>query len=98
MIDKKRSCKLAPTPKLLDNLDDYLKACIKLTWRMVTQVPPLRLEYQTFTYNRDCHKVVKPRAEVRTDRYQGQKVYYLWPGLMDGGGRIISAGEVALKK
>ena len=65
---------------------------------MVTQVPPLKLEYQTYTYDSDRHKVVEPRAAVRTGRYQGQKIYYLWPGLVDGGGRIISAGEVALQQ
>lgn len=65
---------------------------------MVTQVPPLRLEYQTFTYNRDCHKVVEPRADVGAERYRGQRVYYLWPGLVDGEGRIICTGEVALQQ
>ena len=93
-MDRGRSCKLPLSLKLLEALNDYLKASIKLIWRMVTLVPPLKLEYQTFTYNIDCHKVVEPQADVRTDRYQGQKVYYLWPGLMDGGGRIIIAGEV----
>ncbi|KAL9960040.1 hypothetical protein ACROYT_G033435 [Oculina patagonica] len=94
--DGERSCKLIPSLKLLDDLDDYLKACIKLTWQMVTQVPSLRLEYQTFTYNRDCHKVVEPEASP--ERYQRRKVYYLWPGLVDGEGRIISAGEVVLQQ
>lgn len=85
--------------KLLDaQLDDYLNACIKLTWRMVTQVPPLRLEYQTFTYKRDCHKIVESHDDVRDDKHQGQKVYYLWPGLVDGGGRTIVKGEVALEQ
>ena len=98
MPDRERLCKLPLSEKLLDALDDYLKACIKLTWQMVTQVPPLRLEYQTFTYDSDRHKVVEPRAAVRPERNQGQKVYYLWPGLVDGGGRIISVGEVALQQ
>ncbi|KAJ7363508.1 hypothetical protein OS493_009663 [Desmophyllum pertusum] len=31
----KRSCKLMPTMWLLNHLDDYLKECIKLKWRMV---------------------------------------------------------------
>ncbi|KAL9960043.1 hypothetical protein ACROYT_G033438 [Oculina patagonica] len=98
VLDRERSCELIPTPKVLDDLDDYLKASIELTWRMVTQAPPLSLEYQTFAYNRDCHTVVEPHAEVRPERCQGQQVYYLWPGLVDGGGRSISPGEVALQQ
>ena len=77
-------------------MDDYLKACIKLTWRMVTQVPPLRLQYHTFTYKRECHKIVGCQDDAGDDRYQYHKVYYLWPGLEDGGGRTIVKGEVAL--
>ena len=83
---------------MLGDLDDYLNACIKLTWRMVTQVPPLRLEYHTFTYKKECHKLVESQDEAGDDRYQDHKVYYLWPGLKDGGGRTIFKGEVALEK
>ncbi|XP_020615021.1 uncharacterized protein LOC110053160 isoform X3 [Orbicella faveolata] len=97
MKSSERSCNLTPTGKLLDALDDYLKACIKLTWRMVTQVLPLRLEYQTFTYKRECHKILESQEDALDARCQDQKVYYLWPGLMDGGGRIIIKGEVALE-
>ena len=91
-LPKERYCKLNPE-KLLDYLDDYLKACIKLTWRMVTQVPPLRIQYLTFTYKRECHKIVGSQDDAGDERYQ---VYYLWPGLEDGGGRTIVKGEVAL--
>ncbi|XP_020615024.1 uncharacterized protein LOC110053162 isoform X2 [Orbicella faveolata] len=87
--------------KLVDaQLNDYLKACITLTWRMVTQAPPLRLEYQSFTYKRECHKIVESHGDARDGRsmYQNEKVNYLWPGLVDGGGRIIVKGEVALEK
>jgi len=67
---------------------------------MVTQTPPLRLEYQTFTYKRECHKIVESCDDARDGRsmYDNKKVYYLWPGLVDGGGRIIIKGEVALEK
>ncbi|XP_068733285.1 uncharacterized protein [Montipora capricornis] len=96
-LPTERSCKLNPSLKLL-HLDDYLRACIKLTWRMVTQFPPLRLEYHTFTYKRECHKIVESQDDALDGRYQEHKVYYLWPGLVDGGGRTIIKGEVALEK
>ena len=83
---------------MLRDLDDYLNACIKLTWRMVTQVPPLRLEYHTFIYKKECHKLVESQDEAGDDRNQDHKVYYLWPGLKDGGGRTIFKGQVALEK
>ena len=65
---------------------------------MVTQVPPLRLEYHTFTYKRECHKIAESLDDAGNDRYRGLKVYYLWPGLIDGGGRTIIKGEVAIKE
>ena len=65
---------------------------------MVTQVPPLRLEYLTFDYKRGCHKIVEAQDDAGDDRYQDHRVYYLWPGLVDGGGRTIVKGEVALEK
>jgi len=67
---------------------------------MVTQVPPLRLEYHTFTYKRECHNTVESQDERGYGKYEleGHKVYYLWPGLVDGGGRIIIKGDVALDK
>lgn len=97
-LPRERSCKLNPSWELLHHVHDYLRACIKLTWRMVTQVPPLRLEYLTFTYKKECHKIVKSQDDALDGGYQEQRVYYLWPGLVDGGGRTIMKGEVALEK
>ena len=95
-LREERYCELNVSKELLNHLDDYLKACIELTWRMVTQVPPLTLEYRTFTYKRKSHKIVGSQDDAGDDRYQCHKVYYLWPGLEDGGGRTIVKGEVAL--
>ena len=96
MLTKERACNLTPSKGLLDDLDDYLEACIKLTWRMVTQVPPLRLDYTTFTFNSNRHKMVGCDSEVMSERFQEQRVCYLWPTLVDGGGRVISRGDVTL--
>ena len=101
-LKKEQSPKLVKLLEAEAQLDNYLKACIKLTWRMVTQTPPLRLEYQTFTYKRECHKIMESYDDARDGRsmymYENKKVYYLWPGLVDGGGRIIIKGEVAPEK
>ena len=84
---------------------EYIKASIRLTWRMVTQTPPLRLEYQSL-YLQQCHKKMgyHMSPEVRTlvkgtpDQHQEEEIAcYLWPGLFDGEGRCIRKGEVLCK-
>ena len=95
----------SPAPYSLKDFDKYIRACISLTWRMVTQVPPMKLEYQSSKFNKDIHKMityhgsskVRPRTSDRLSAQQDQSLEiacYLWPGLVDGGGRQIRAGEV----
>ena len=67
---------------------------------MVTQVPALKIEYwsphlQTYHKKMGYHPHLCAIGRV----YQGQVpveeiACYLWPGLFDGGGRLIRAGEV----
>ena len=70
---------------------------------MVTQVPPMELEYQTLKFNTIIHtdrryydgykmreKTVSPPQETQKEDI----ACYLWPALRDGGGRIIKGGEV----
>ena len=94
-----------PAFYLLQDLDKYIKACISLTWRMVTQVPPMKLEYHSSKFSKDIHKLigyhnsskVRPRTRDRLSTQQGKDLEiacYLWPGLSDGGGRLIRPGEV----
>ena len=79
---------------------EYIKASIRLTWRMVTQTPPLKLQYL-----QQCHKKINDTSpEVRTlvkgtpDQHQEEETAcYLWPGLFDGDGRCIHKGEVLCK-
>ena len=84
---------------------EYIKASIQLTWRMVTQTPPLRLEYHSSRLQRH-HKNMgyHMSPEVRTlgkgtpDQHQEEEIAcYLWPGLFDGEGRCIRKGEVLCK-
>ena len=92
---------------MLTQLSDYIKACIRLTWRMVTQVPPMQLEYQSSTLkdihiNRGDHRSPemcsrRPTHEEQDSVEEQEIVCYLWPALLDGGGKLIRAGEVLCK-
>ena len=87
--------------EVLTELSDYIKACIRLTWRMVTQLPPLQLEYKSLKFDKAVHKLT--RFQCNTDKQRFGEVLsediacYLWPALIEGGGRIIFPGEVLCK-
>jgi len=83
----------------------YMKACIRLTWRMVTQIPPMQIEYKSL-YLQNFHTKIgyhnSPYMRTTMLRPSGQDqgeeiACYKWPGLLDGGGRLIRAGEVLCK-
>lgn len=83
-----------PWEQLLKDLREYVNMLTGLTWRMVTQVPPLRLEYQTPTFTSQYHQMVGCDHEGKAEKYGEKPVRYLWPGLVDGGGRVIALGDV----
>ena len=103
-LDEEISCKFSYSDHLLVQLSDYTMACIRLTWRIVTQVPPMQLEYHSSVL-KDIHKNTghHDSAEMRSVGHPpnaqttDEISCYLWPGLMDGGGRVIRAGEVLCK-
>ena len=63
---------------------------------MVTQLPPLRIEYQAKSFSRDYHKIDESQNLLPVDECAAIKFVYLWPGLLDGGGKIIIRGRVAV--
>jgi len=83
----------------------YMKACMQLTWRMVTQIPPLQMEYKSLFLQKNQTKIGyhnSPDMLTKETGPSGQDqveeiACYLWPGLLDGGGRLIRAGEVLCK-
>ena len=106
-LTKEKSCRFSFSEFLLEQLSDYIMACIRLTWRMVPQVPPLQLEYQSFTL-KDIHKNLgyhsspemcsrRPTTEGQASDEELEIACYLWPALLDGGGKLIIAGEVVCK-
>ena len=87
--------------EVLTKLDSYIKASLRLAWRMITQLPPLRLEYQSPNFDCRIHKMA---YHYTTEREPGNEetsseeiACYLWPGLFDGGARLIRPGEVLCK-
>ena len=83
----------------------YIEQCIRLAWRMVTQVPSMKVEYQSsnlqgFHKKKGDHP--SPSMRTKRDSYPGQNfgeeiACYLWPALFDGGGRLVYKGEVLCK-
>ena len=87
--------------EVLTELSDYIKACIRLTWRMVTQLPPLQLEYKSLKFDKAVHKLTRFQSNSDNRRFgevlSEDIACYLWPALIEGGGRIIFPGEVLCK-
>ena len=84
---------LAPTQEVLTELirSGYIEACLRLAWRMVTQRPPLRLEYNSSIFDHHIHK------KANGDTSQEEITCYLWPCLFDGGAKLICPGLVLCK-
>lgn len=96
-----KTCLFSPCWNIIQALEKYIIACIKLTWRMVTQMPPMKLEYHCSQFNKDIHRkasTVQGGTRASNKKDQGEDIRcYLWPGLQDGGGKRIRQGEVLCK-
>lgn len=104
-LKSEKSCKFSYSDRLLFHLKEYIQKCIRLTWRMATQVPPMKLEYESTTL-KNFHKKVGYHSSAEmcsTPLPNGQAsaadeiACYLWPAFFDGGGRLIRSGEVLCK-
>ena len=88
--------------EVLTQLSDYIRACIRLAWRMVTQVPPLQLEYKSSKFDKAVHKLARCQCNTDDQRFgevPGEDIAcYLWPALLEGGGRIVFPGQVLCKQ
>ena len=90
---------------LKKELKGYIEYCTRFSWRAVTQVPPLKIDYNSWTFNPLSHSesqafssLAKPNASQRWASTQGGKrIYcYLWPTLYDWENRVIAKGDVVL--
>lgn len=85
--------------EVIQNLDDYIKACNRMAWKLVTQLPPLQLEYISTKFNERMHRLTRlhNNNESTEHRHSESIVCYLWPALVERGGRVIFPGEVLCK-
>lgn len=77
----------------------YIRECIKIVWRMITQVPAMKIEYQS-TQLRGFHTqkgYYRGMLSIGGDPKE-EIAYYLWPALFDGGNRLVRKAEVLCKK
>ena len=89
------------------DLKSYISYCTQFSWRIVTQVPPLRIDYESSTYSPSCHTesqaFVSSHERATPKRVAGfqerkEIIYYFWPTLYDWENRVIGKGDVVLKK
>ncbi|XP_078342815.1 uncharacterized protein LOC144628574 [Oculina patagonica] len=80
---------------LKDSLEKYIEYCCQFSWRMVTQVPPLKIGYESTMYNSMFHTESSSFAREKKTATSQIKCY-LWPTLLDCDNRVIEKGEVVL--
>ena len=89
------------------SLDEYIKYCTKFAWCMVSQVPPLEIEYKNKVFDSRTHVLSQafgfggencPDDHRRHPKAQQTIMCYLWPILQDCQGKVVVKGEVILNK
>lgn len=80
---------------LRDSLSKYIEYCCQFSWRMVTQVPPLKIAFQSKAYDPKIHNESSSFAREKK-MSPSQIKCYLWPTLLDCDNRVIEKGEVVL--
>lgn len=75
----------------------YIEKCVRLSWRMVTQVPAMRIEYQSTILQSSVHKCLGYYNGMGESRQGEEIACYIFPALFDGGGRLLRAAEVLCK-
>jgi len=78
-----------------DSLSTYIEYCCQFSWRMVTQVPLLKIEFKSKTYDPKIHNESSSFAREK-ETSPSQIKCYLWPALLDCDSRVIEKGEVVL--
>ena len=91
---------------LKNDLKGYIEYCTQFSWRIVTQVPPLKVDYKSSTFNPSFHKESQAFSFTHQQgtseswvESQGRKQIkcYVWPTLCDSGNRVIEKGDVILE-
>lgn len=91
---------------LKNDLKGYIEYCTRFSWRIVTQVPPLKVDYKSSTFNPSFHKESQAFSFTHQQgtseswvESQGRKQIkcYVWPTLCDSGNIVIEKGDVILE-
>ncbi|CAH3046942.1 unnamed protein product [Porites lobata] len=104
---KENDKKLLPNyeKSLKNDLKGYIEYCTRFAWRIVTQVPPLKVDYQSSTFNpsyQNESQAISFSAKQSTSESwvesQGRKQIkcFVWPTLLDSENRVIEKGDVVL--
>jgi len=92
---------------LKNELKAYIAYCTQFAWRIVTQVPPLKIDYKSSTYNSTSHNesqaFMSSASQHPPQRWASMQEHrtnivkcYVWPTLHDFDGRVIEKGDVVL--
>ena len=85
-------------------LKGYIEYCTRFAWRLVTQVPPLKIDYKSSTYNSANHNESQAFSSSASQRWASMQERpklvkcYVWPTLYDFDRRVIEKGEVVLSE
>lgn len=91
---------------LKNDLKPYIEYCSRFAWRIVTQVPPLKIDYKSTTYNPASHNESQafsssasqhpPERWASMQERSKPVKCYVWPTLHDFDGMVIEKGDVVL--
>ena len=95
---RERSVNIRPDRSILidPGVASYIEKCLRLAWCMVTQVPAMRIEYQS-TILQSFHKTIGYHRGMGEGREAEEIAYYILPALFDGSGRLVREAEVVCK-
>ena len=88
------------------DLKSYIEYCTQFSWRIVTQVPPLEIDYKSSTYNPAYQNESQAFLSFSSRKAPGgwantqeRKIVkcYVWPTLYDCDRRVIEKGDVVLE-
>ena len=105
---KENDKKLLPNyeTSLKNDLKGYMEYCTRFAWRIVTQVPPLNVDYKSSTFNSAYHNEsqafsfsARQSSSESWVESQGRKQIkcYVWPTLFDSENRVIEKGDVVFE-
>lgn len=80
--------------RLLKTLAIYIEYCCRFSWRLVTQLPPLKLGYHDKHFNPSYHTEI--HCSTKTRGATTAIKCFIWPTLLDCDERVIAKGEVLL--